>query len=259
MRQPWLLSLIVLAAAVGLAPGAARGAGAVAHVVAHVVGVDGLATATTPGGGTRTLVCGDPIHADERIETRTGSRLVIARDGRHVHLGPESLWVVHPDGSEPDLSVLLRGDARILDTRDLPASRVATSAGPLRSEAVDLELHRVADGSLEVCDWSRGEHASCRRVDPEGRVWPSVSEGPRVDLAIGQLCPWRERKGFVVADFISPSPPPVAAPPAGPAGPEFEPDPEEPGCAGDECTPGPELPPEHTIEWTIDPPTSFIP
>lgn len=262
MRRPLLRSLLALAT-LGLAPVAAyagspaRAPHEAAVEVGHVVGIDGLATATTPGRGTRTLTCGDPIHAGERIETQTGSRLVIARDGRHVHLGPGSLWIVHRDGSDPDLSLLLRGDARVLDARDLPVSRIATSAGPLRSEAADLELHRRADGSLEICDWSQGLHGTCRRIDREGRVWPSVSEGPRLDLGIGELCPWHERGGFAVADFTST--PPVSAPPAGGTGIEIEPDPEEPGCVGDECTPGPELPPEHPIEWTIDPPTSFIP
>jgi len=248
-----MLSLLAFAGlAVALAPATAW-ADAAAEL-GRVVAVDGLATATLPGQPARTLVCGDAIHADERLETSLGSRLVIARDGRHVHLGPRSLWVVRQDEQGESLSTLLRGDARVLDGSDRPEGWIATAAGSLRSDAADLELHRLPDGSLQLCDWSQGPQGHCRRIDAAGQVWPSVAEGPRLDLGIRDLCPWQSRKGFVVADFTST--PPVASPAAAPF--ELEPDPVEPGCSGDECTPPPDLSnPE--IEWTIDPPIVFIP
>jgi len=250
----WLFALAGLAG--GLAPLPARADSAIE--LGRVVAVDGLATATTQGLPARPLVCGDAIHADERLETGLGSRLVIARDGRHVHLGPQSLWIVRRDEAGEALSTLLRGDARILDGRDRPEGRIATAAGTLRSEAVDLELRRLADGSLQLCDWSQGLQGSCRRIDAAGGVWPSVAEGPRLDLGIRDLCPWQGREGFVVADFMST--PPVSSPPAAAFEPELVPelDPEEPGCAGDECTSPPDLP-DPAIEWSVDPTIVFIP
>jgi hypothetical protein len=245
-----LLSLLTLAGLAGW-PGPAAASD---DELGHVVGVDGVATARVPGRPARTLVCGDAIHEGERLETAPGARLVVAHEGRHLHLGPGSLWIARENGHGEPLAVLLRGDARLLNVRDRPASLVATAAGPFRSEAADLGLHRDADGSLQLCDWSAGARARCRRVDPAGRVRASVEEGPRLDLGLRGLCPWQGREGLVLADFGSP--PPVASPPAAPFEPELDLD--EPGCHGDECTPTVDLP-DPSVEWTVAPPIVFIP
>jgi len=226
--------------------------------VGHVVAVEGLATATTPGRPARVLACGDAVHADERLATAPGARLVIARAGRHLHLGPGSLWLARDDAGDQALDVLLRGGVRILDAADLPGSRIATSAGVFRSEAVDLELIRLGDGSLQICDWSRSVHASCRRIDTAGRAWPSVAEGPRVDMGLGHLCAWQGREGYAALDFAST--PSVSAGPADLFEPDFDPEPDagEPGCAGDECSPDPDLP-DPSLEWSVAPTGIFIP
>jgi len=246
MRRTLLL-LLALAGPVG-------SAAAAPVEVGHVVGVDGFATATGPDGASRTLVCGDAVHDGERLDTAPGSRLVVAHDGRHVHLGPVSRLEIRDDGVGEGLAALEGGDVRVLDTRERPVSLIATPAGPIRTDAVDFEVHRLTDGSLQICDWSDAARGRCRRVDPVGRMRPTVEEGPRIDLAIGDLCPWRGRDGLRLADFGNT--PPVAAPPATGFEPEF--DPGEPGCQGDECTPSLEIP-DPDVEWTVAPPTVFLP
>ena len=240
-----LLASPALAASSPPAPGGAE--------IGHVVAVEGRATATIPGQLARVLVCGDPVYEDERLATERGARLVVARDGRHVHLGPESLMVQRNGLDERPLAVLLRGSARLLDTAAAPLAHVATSAGTLRFAAPDVELRRLATGALQICDWSRGTGAACRRFEPSGQIQPVAEEGPRLDLGIRNVCEWDSRDGVWWADFASP--PPVAARPESPFEPEFEPP--EPGCAGDECTPS--VDPPEVIIYTVAPPIIFIP
>ncbi|MBW2313538.1 MAG: hypothetical protein JRH10_05030 [Deltaproteobacteria bacterium] len=221
-------------------------------VAGHVVAVEGRAIATIPGEPSRVLVCGDPVYADERLATERGARLVVARDGRHLHVGPESLMVLRHAADGQRRTVLVRGHARVIDSRALPESRFATPAGVLHTAAPDVELRRFANGELQICDWSTRE-AACHTVGLDGLAKRSVEEGPRLDLGIRNLCPWQPREGVVVADFLST--PHVAAGPETPFEPED--DPTEPGCSGDDCN-SPELPPMVPV-YVVDAPGIYIP
>lgn len=221
--------------------------------VGRVVAVEGRALAAAPGSPARVLVCGDPVHADERISTEPGARLVLARDAQHVHVGPASVVIVRRGAGGRQL-VLVHGEARLLDGRELPSSRIATAAGVLPLAGADLEIRRLASGALEVCDWASDAQPLCQRIEPQGQIHRSAQSGPRLDLGMRGACPWVEREPVALADIASP--PPVASGLDSIFEPEFDPD--EPGCQGDECT-QPEIGPPTGIVYTVAPPIVFLP
>jgi len=244
------LSLSLLALAAGPLLGLAAGPATAGVEVGHVVAVEGRATASLGGEPARVLACGDPVHADERLATAVGARLVVAREGRHLHLGPDALAVLRVASDGATRLALIRGAARLLDTGEAPVARLATSAGALDLGTEDVELRRLG-AALRVCEWSAGTGV-CRRIEPSGRVRRVVREGPELDLGVRDLCEWSWRDAPPWIDFAAT--PPVAA---GPAVPAFEPELEldplgEPGCAGDECTglPPADLP-DPEIEYTV--------
>lgn len=242
---------LLLLLALPAAPAAAEDAPEVGHVVA----IGGRVTATYPGAPDRVLACGDPVHEGERLASERGAHVVVARDGRHAHLGGDGRMVLRRDADGVVQTALLRGSVRLLDTADAPAARVAGAFGTLSFPSPDLEVRRLASGDLRICDWSATGGSTCQQIDPAGRARAVVEEGPRLDLGIRDLCAWpRERVAWT--DFVSA--PPVASPPAsGAFEPEFDPD--EPGCAGDECTPTPSVEPPGEIVYTVEQPGFFDP
>jgi hypothetical protein len=243
--SPFLLLLLALPAAAADAP-----------EIGHVVAIEGRATAAVPGQPDRVLGCGDPVHEGERIATGRGARVVIARDGRHAHLGADGGMVLRRDPDGATRTVLLRGSVRLLDAADVPAIRVAGGFGTLSLPSSDVELRRLASGDLRICDWSAEGASACQQIDRSGRIRGAVEEGPRLDLGIRGLCEWEPRDEVAWADFAAA--PSVATAPASPS---FEPeiDPGEPGCVGDECTPTPSFEPPTEIVYTVEQPGFFDP
>jgi hypothetical protein len=210
----------------------ALAAPAQAAELGHVVAVEGRATAFRPGQAERVLVCGDPIHEDERLATAPGARLVIASDAHHAHLGPEAELVLGRAAEGALEIALARGTVRLLAADAKPLSLVATPAGWARLAGSDLELVRSASGALRVCDWTTGV-AGCHEVDLAGGLHAVVEEGPRLDLGLGELCEWRPQEdGIRLADFSQPAP--AGAETGGPQPFDPERDPGRP-CDGDEC------------------------
>jgi hypothetical protein len=250
--QPRRIIPLLLALALPVVPAAAEDGAEIGHVVA----IDGRVTATFPGEPDRVLACGDPVHEGERLSSERGAHVVVARQGRHAHLGGESRMVLRRDPDGVGRVELLRGSVRLLDTADAPTARLAGAFGALSVPSPDVELRRLASGDLRICDWSAAGPSSCQQIDRSGRVRAVVEEAPGLDLGIRDLCAWTPRERIAWADFASP--PPVSASPASAS---FEPelDPVEPGCGGDECTATPSIEPPADVVYTVEQPEFFNP
>jgi hypothetical protein len=88
-----------------------------AAVAGRVTAVDGAATAQQPGDEPRTLRCGDPVYADDRLNTAEDARLGVMLGDVFAQLPAESaLQLGHTADLTPDVR-LEQGGVRLIDPR----------------------------------------------------------------------------------------------------------------------------------------------
>lgn len=88
-----------------------------AAVAGRVTAVDGTATAQQPGDEPRTLRCGDPVYADDRLNTAKDARLGVLLGDVFAQLPADSaLQLGHTADLTPDVR-LEQGGVRLIDPR----------------------------------------------------------------------------------------------------------------------------------------------
>jgi FecR protein len=191
----WLSALVALGALTACAstPGAPRdGAGADGWRVVERVGE---ARHSPPGDGTwRATITGQAIVDGSEVTTGGGGRLIIARPGRHLSVGPASRFVLpHPDW-----------DDRLEQRAGWLRYRVeSTDAEPFRVRTRSLAIEIVA-AILDV----RVDQSKVDVTVTEGKVRLATPDGlRRTELAAGQSATGRGPGGPQLAVRAGPESP----------------------------------------------------
>lgn len=128
-----------------------------AAVAGRVTAVDGAATAQQPGQEPRSLRCGDPVYADDRLDTAEGAHLGVLLGDVLAQLPAEStLQLGHTADLTPDVR-LEQGGVRLIDPRDAGALGYL-AALDVRAEVMgnDVEAYifteKVGPYAM-LCEW----------------------------------------------------------------------------------------------------------
>jgi hypothetical protein len=145
-----------------------------AAVAGRVTAVDGTATAQQPGQEPRALRCGDPVYADDRLDTAKDGRLGVLLGDVFAQLPEKSgLQLGHTADLTPDVR-LERGGVRLIDPRD-SGSLGYLAALDARAEVMgnDVEAYvfreKVGPYAM-LCEWDAPLRVA--RADERGLASP---------------------------------------------------------------------------------------
>jgi len=154
-RNPLSRRIAVLCTGIGLL--AAAGAGAEGDVLGRVSSVAGEATAQRPGEAPRPLACGDPVYADDTLQTSAGGRVGVLLEDVAAHLAPATrVTLGRTDASQPAARLEV-GKVRMIDPRDAgdPARLMAldTRAAVIGNDAEAYIFAEKVGSYAMMCDW----------------------------------------------------------------------------------------------------------
>ncbi len=154
-RSPLLRAGAVVSVGAWLLWGA--GAAAEGDVLGRVSSVAGEATAQRPGEAPRPLACGDPVYADDTLQTSAGGRVGVLLEDVAAHLAPATrVQLGRTDQAMPSARLEV-GQVRMIDPRDTgdPARLAAldTGAEVIGNDAEAYIFSEKVGPYAMLCDW----------------------------------------------------------------------------------------------------------